>query len=34
MSFEIIATPPFERELKHLSKKYSSIKKDIAALGS
>jgi mRNA-degrading endonuclease RelE of RelBE toxin-antitoxin system len=34
MSFEIIATPPFERELKQLSKKYPSIKKDIAALGA
>lgn len=34
MSFEIIATPPFERELKQLSKKYPSLKKDIAALGT
>lgn len=34
MSFEIIATPPFERELKRLVKKYPSIKKDIAALAS
>ncbi len=34
MSFEIIATPPFERELKQLSKKYPSLKKDIAALGA
>jgi mRNA-degrading endonuclease RelE of RelBE toxin-antitoxin system len=33
MSFEIIVTPPFEKELKQLSKKYPSIKKDIAALG-
>jgi mRNA-degrading endonuclease RelE of RelBE toxin-antitoxin system len=34
MSFEIIATPPFEKELKQLFKKYPSIKKDIAALGA
>ncbi len=34
MSFNIIPTPPFERELKQLSKKYPSIKKDIAALAS
>lgn len=33
MSFKIIPTPPFERELKQLAKKYPSIKKDIAALG-
>jgi len=32
MSFNIIPTPPFERELKQLSKKYPSIKKDLAAL--
>jgi mRNA-degrading endonuclease RelE of RelBE toxin-antitoxin system len=34
MSFNIIPTPPFERELKQLAKKYPSIKKDIAALAS
>ena len=34
MSFEIISTPPFERELKHLAKKYPSIKKDIALLAT
>jgi mRNA-degrading endonuclease RelE of RelBE toxin-antitoxin system len=34
MSFNIIPTPPFERELKQLSRKYPSIKKDIAELGS
>jgi mRNA-degrading endonuclease RelE of RelBE toxin-antitoxin system len=34
MSFEIIVTPPFEKELKQLSKKYPSLKKDIAALGA
>ncbi len=33
MSFDIISTPPFERELKQLCKKYPSLKKDIAALG-
>jgi mRNA-degrading endonuclease RelE of RelBE toxin-antitoxin system len=32
MSFRIIPTPPFERELKNLSKKYPSIKKDISIL--
>lgn len=32
MSFKIIPTPPFEKELKKLAKKYSSIKKDIASL--
>ena len=32
MSFNIIPTPPFEKELKQLAKKYSSIKNDIAAL--
>jgi mRNA-degrading endonuclease RelE of RelBE toxin-antitoxin system len=32
MSFKIIPTPPFEKELKNLSKKYPSIKKDISAL--
>ena len=32
MSFNIIPTPPFEKELKQLAKKYPSIKKDMAAL--
>ena len=32
MSFNIIPTPPFEKELKQLAKKYPSIKKDISAL--
>lgn len=32
MSFNIIATPPFVKELKKLSKKYPSIKKDLAEL--
>ena len=32
MSFNIVPTPPFEKELKHLAKKYPSIKKDMAAL--
>jgi mRNA-degrading endonuclease RelE of RelBE toxin-antitoxin system len=32
MSYSIIASPPFERELKQLSKKYPSLKKDIANL--
>lgn len=32
MSFNIIPTPLFEKELKHLAKKYSSIKKDLTEL--
>ena len=32
MSFNIIPTPPFEKELKQLAKKYPSIKSDITAL--
>jgi hypothetical protein len=32
MSFNIIPTPPFEKDLKHLAKKYPSIKKDMADL--
>ena len=28
MSYSVIALPPFERELKKLSKRYSSIKED------
>jgi len=32
MSFNIIPTPPFEKELKQLAKKYPSLKKDMAAL--
>jgi mRNA-degrading endonuclease RelE of RelBE toxin-antitoxin system len=34
MSFKIIPTPAFERELKQLAKKYSSLKKDIADLAA
>jgi mRNA-degrading endonuclease RelE of RelBE toxin-antitoxin system len=34
MSFNIIPTPPFEKELKQLAKKYPSIKKDIGELVS
>ena len=34
MSFKLIPTPVFERELKQLVKKYPSIKKDIASLGA
>jgi mRNA-degrading endonuclease RelE of RelBE toxin-antitoxin system len=33
MSFKIIPTPPFERELKQLAKKYPSLKNDIFSLG-
>lgn len=32
MNFNIIPTPPFEKELKQLAKKYPSIKKDMTAL--
>lgn len=32
MSFKIIPTPFFEKELKHLAKKYPSIKNDFAKL--
>ncbi|MBS1489948.1 MAG: type II toxin-antitoxin system RelE/ParE family toxin [Bacteroidetes bacterium] len=32
MSYKIIPTPTFEKELKHLSKKYPSLKKDIIKL--
>jgi len=31
-NFKIVPTPPFERELKHLAKKYRSIKNDLAGL--
>lgn len=34
MNFRIVPTPPFERELKRLAKKYLSIKKDIEKLGT
>lgn len=32
MSFNIVTTPPFEKELKQLAKKYPSVKKDVAHL--
>jgi mRNA-degrading endonuclease RelE of RelBE toxin-antitoxin system len=32
MNYNVIATPHFKRELKRLSKKYSSLKKEFAAL--
>ncbi|HEX7846265.1 MAG TPA: type II toxin-antitoxin system RelE/ParE family toxin [Chitinophagaceae bacterium] len=32
MNFNIIPTPPFEKELKRLAKKYPSIKNDMTAL--
>ena len=34
MSFDIVALRPFERDLRRLLKKYPSLKRDIAALGS
>jgi len=30
MSYEVIATGPFERKIKRLSKKYKSLKTDLA----
>ncbi|RTL59960.1 MAG: hypothetical protein EKK37_03705 [Sphingobacteriales bacterium] len=32
MSFNIIPTPPFEKELKQLAKKYPSLKNDLSVL--
>jgi len=32
MSFSIVTIDSFEKELKHLAKKYPSLKKDLAAL--
>ena len=34
MSFNIVTTPPFEKELKQLAKKYPSVKKDITVLAA
>ena len=34
MSYSIVTTDSFEKELKHLAKKYPSIKKDLADLVS
>lgn len=34
MSFNIIPTAPFEKEIKHLARKYPTIKKDIALLAA
>jgi mRNA-degrading endonuclease RelE of RelBE toxin-antitoxin system len=34
MSFNIIPTPPFEKELKQLAKKYPSVKNDLAVLAA
>ena len=34
MSFNIIPTPPFEKDLKQLAKKYPSVKKDITDLAT
>lgn len=32
MNFNVVTTPPFERELKSLLKKYPSVKKDLVEL--
>jgi hypothetical protein len=34
MSFNIVTTPPFEKELKQLTKKYPSVKNDIVVLAA
>ena len=34
MNYKIIPTPPFEKELKRLSKKYKSIKPDLISLSN
>jgi mRNA-degrading endonuclease RelE of RelBE toxin-antitoxin system len=34
MSFSIVTTPPFEKELKQLAKKYPSVKNDIIDLAA
>lgn len=33
MSYSVVTIPPFDRQLKRLSKKYPSIKDDLAELG-
>jgi hypothetical protein len=33
MHYEVVSIPPFDRQLKRLSKKYPSLKNDLAALG-
>ena len=33
MSYKVLAIPPFNKQLKRLSKKYPSIGKDLAELG-
>ena len=33
MSYSVVTIPPFDRQLKHLAKKYPSIKKDIEEFG-
>ena len=32
MSFDVVAIPPFDRQLKRLSKKYASLKSEFAKL--
>lgn len=32
MSYKLVPTPPFERELKQLAKKYSSLQNDLTIL--
>lgn len=34
MSFNIVTTPPFEKELKQLAKKYPSVKSDMVDLAA
>ncbi len=33
MSYNVVSIPPFDRQLKRLSKKHPSLKSDLAALG-
>ncbi|MEP7238807.1 MAG: hypothetical protein ABI685_13105 [Ferruginibacter sp.] len=34
MSFSIVTTPPFEKELRQLAKEYPSVKNDIVVLAA
>ena len=33
MKYEVVTIPPFEKQLKHLSRKYPSIKEDLRKIG-
>jgi mRNA-degrading endonuclease RelE of RelBE toxin-antitoxin system len=34
MNYKVLTIPPFDRQVKRLSKKYPSLKSDLAVLGS